>query len=155
MKSQLEFSEYDFEAQGYQPVPKPTLNGGLYTGEPFDSNAPYGYIHVDPDATEYMYNNLRRGHNPPPNARLQYPGTRSGNSYVEWRGLSRYEGTNVNWGPHHIYCAPCEAVTPRLCFCEDICPNGGTSKCNASNCMKKPKADAAHPTYYNKLYYVA
>jgi hypothetical protein len=155
MKGKLEFTEYDFESQGYQPVPKPSLNGGLYTGEPFHPNAPYGNIHIDPDVTEYMYNNLRRGNKPPPNARLQYPATRSGNSYVEWRGLSRYEGTNVNWGPHNIYCAPVEVATVRRCFCEDICPGRETSKCNKNNCMKKPIADQAHATYYNKLYYVA
>ena len=155
--SKLEFSKYDFESQGYQPVPPPSLNGGLYTGEPFDYNAPWANIHIDPDATEYMYNNLRRGNIPPPNARLQYPATRPGNSQVEWRGLSKFEGTHVNWGPHNIYCAPCEAKTDRRCFCEDICPGSpaGTPMCNSANCIKKTVADRAHPAYYNKLYYVA
>ncbi len=152
MPSSLHFSNYDFEKHGYQPVPPPSLNGGLYTGQPFLEDAPWAHVHVDPDATEYIHRNLLRGNRPPPNARYQYPATRPGNSFVHWQGLKRYEGTPTNWGPHHIYVPPCEKETPRACYCEDLCPNAQTKMCNVSNCIKKRKNDKP---YFSKLYYIA
>lgn len=149
----LDFTNYDFERVGYQPVPPPSLNGGWFTGEPFIHNAPWAHVHVDPDATEYINTNLLRGNRPPPNARFQYPATRRGNSHVEWRGLKLYEGTPVNWGPHHIYVPPCEMVTPRACFCEDVVNTRlETRVCNRENCMARRRNDKP---YYSKHYYVA
>lgn len=152
MKKELDVYPYDFEKYGYQPVPPPSLNGGLYTGEPFYKDAPYANIHIDPDVTVYMHDNLLRGNNPPAGARYQYPSTRRGNSYVEWRGLAQYKGTAVNWGPHNIYTPP-EKHAMKQCNCEDICPNQQTQFCNKDTCRLKKKV-AQSPGSYSKYYYV-
>jgi hypothetical protein len=34
-------------------VPKPQVNGGLYTGEPFKQNAPWGNIAIEPESHVY------------------------------------------------------------------------------------------------------
>jgi len=45
-----EFQDHDFEATGYVKAPDPTLNGGHYTGEPFETGAEYGDYPVKADA---------------------------------------------------------------------------------------------------------
>jgi len=40
------------------PPPPPSLNGGLYTGEPFAKGAPWGNVPVTPDAGVYNFTNL-------------------------------------------------------------------------------------------------
>jgi hypothetical protein len=138
----LHFSEYDFEKIGYQTPPGPSLNGGLYTGEPFVKNAPYGNIAITPDATVYINNNLARGNQPPPSAKYQYPATRQGNSFVEWKGIKHSHG--------NIYCAPC-TPSALICSCDEICPNEQTRRCNLANCRKQ---QAANADGLNKLFFV-
>lgn len=108
----LQFSNYDFEKFGYQTAPGPSLNGGLYTGEPFEKGALHGNAAVTPEATYHLQTNLSKGNTPPLGAQYQYPATRMGNSYVEWKGLKRLDGTN-------IFCAPCNKAAqlppPDLC----------------------------------------
>lgn len=72
--------------QGYEYTPleytyKPQLNGGLYSGEPFQANAPWGNVEVKPD-TGYMMNMNLLSANPPPQAMYHYPGAnhRPGNN---------------------------------------------------------------------------
>ena len=68
-------------------IPPPKLNGGLYTGEAFLKNAPWGNIPVKPDV-DYMTNINLRSANPPTEAIYQYPGeNRSGNNFQEMPGI--------------------------------------------------------------------
>jgi hypothetical protein len=147
MKS-LEFSTYDFEKTGYMPPPKPSLNGGLYSGEPFKDNAPWANIPVVPEATYMIHENLKRGNDVVPYSTVQYPATRKGNSFVEWKGIQKYEGSAVNYGPYNIYCTPCKYEEPK-CYCEDICPQHHTRFCNDKKCVRKEKKE-----YLSKYYYV-
>lgn len=146
----LQFSYYDFEKVGYMPAPKPSLNGGLYTGEPFRQGAEWANIPVTPDATVYINKNLRNGNNPPPTADIQFPSTRQGNSYVDWPNVSQYQGTEKNWGPYkNIFCTPCKKPKQNHCFCDEVCPQNETEHCNKNNCVKQPQN-----TTFSKYYYV-
>ncbi len=148
MKQKLEFGNYDFEKVGYQPVPKPSLNGGLYMGETFYKDAPWANIHIDPDSTVYINENLKRGNEPPYLAVWQYPPTRKGNSYSEWKGLKKYEGTRTNYGPYNIYCPPSCPPRPDNCICDELCPNAQTELCNKNNCVDKKITNGFSKYYY-------
>ena len=143
----LQFADYDFQKTGYTPPPPPSLNGGLYSGEPFEKNAPWANIPVTPDTTVYINESIKRGNNVTPGSSTQYPATRQGNSYVEWKDLQKYNGTAINSGPFNIYCPGREPETAR-CLCEDICPQHQTRFCNKRNCMKKVNLN-----YMSKYYY--
>ena len=43
----------------YEPPPEPSLNGGLYTGEPFAAGAPWRNFPIAPDAGVYAFKGLR------------------------------------------------------------------------------------------------
>lgn len=59
---------------------EPKLNGGLYTGEPFEKHAQWGVVPVIPDVDYMTHINLRSA-NPPVEAIYQYPGNvRPGNN---------------------------------------------------------------------------
>jgi hypothetical protein len=89
----------------YIPPPKPTLNGGLYTGEPFAKNAPYANIPVVPDTGYMIHYNLRSA-NPPPEAITQYPGTtRPGNNFQEMPGVTKQSDM------YNLYCTPNKQAT--------------------------------------------
>lgn len=145
----LQFAEYDFAKTGYTQVPPPSLNGGLYSGEPFERNAPWANVPVTPETTFMINENLNRGNVTAPGANYQYPPTRQGNNYVEWKGLSKYEGTALNSGPFNIYCKRCDNDEQKKCFCEDICPKHQTRFCNKQNCVNKKSEN-----YFSKFYYV-
>lgn len=60
-------------------VPPPKVNGGLYTGTPFQQDAPWGNTPVLPEAHVYAEN--LKSANPPPTASFHIPGyTRPGNN---------------------------------------------------------------------------
>jgi hypothetical protein len=88
---------------GYTPPPPPSLNGGLYTGEPFLPGAPWRNVPVVPDASYLTHFNLRSA-NPPTDALFQYPGGghRPGNNYTRMFGIKSFS-------PQHkdVLCAPC------------------------------------------------
>lgn len=156
MSGKLQFGLYDFEKYGYMSTPTPSLNGGLYTGEEFHRNAPHRNFPVSPDTTVYLNENLQNGNEVAPyEATVMYPPTRKGNSFVEWKGLTKYEGTKVNWGPHNIYC-PSKSCgnddANSTCICEDICPNTNTKYCNKHNCVKREKENKR--AGMSKYYYV-
>lgn len=66
---------------GPVPVPERSVNGGLYTGEPFEANAPWANVPVQPDVIA-LAQNLKSA-NPPPRAIEQLPSyTRPGNNLV-------------------------------------------------------------------------
>ena len=147
--SQTRYAQYDFQTIGYTPPPPPSLNGGLYSGEPFEKGAPWANVPMIPDATYMTHVALTYGNEVTPGSTVQYPATRPGNSYVDWVGLSPYEGTAINSGPHNIFCAPCDGDQKKQCYCEDICPNHQTRLCNKDNCAAKVKQNS-----FSKYYYV-
>lgn len=62
-------------------IPPPKLNGGLYTGEPFRRDAPWGNTPVVPDSVLLIRDTLRSAHPPPGVTNRQYPGdSRPGNN---------------------------------------------------------------------------
>lgn len=144
----LQFAEYEFEKYGYMPPPPPSLNGGLYTGESF--KGPWGNVPVIPDATYMINKNLVRGNGyVAPGSTFQYPPSRQGNSFVDWNGLKRYQGTALNSGPFNIYCPPCCTSQERHCYCEDICPKTETKLCNRDTCVHRTS-----PNGFSKYYYI-
>ena len=81
---------YNFEEVGYMPPPAPSLNGGLYTGEPFAKGAPWANTYVPADVVAYTNVNLRSA-KPAPGATTQYPGqTRPGNNIQQMPGIIDY-----------------------------------------------------------------
>ena len=109
--SGIDFAPYDFENIGYIPPPAPSLNGGLYTGEPFAKNAPWGNKPVTADVTAYTNENLR-GANPPPGAINQYPGqVRPGNNVQAMPGVNQY-----NPDANAVQCT-IKPVDPKLSQC--------------------------------------
>lgn len=91
----------------FSPIPKPSLNGGLYTGEPYLKNAPWANVPVVPCAAYMNHINLRSA-NPPPNALFQMqPNVRPGNSTdPQIPGVTRFVGDS-NFGPFNFTCVPC------------------------------------------------
>ena len=83
--SQLNYGLYEFEKYGYMEAPPPKLNGGLYTGEPF--NGAHGNYPVKPDAV-YMTNENLRSANGPVEGLFHYPGNnRPGNNSQKMTGV--------------------------------------------------------------------
>lgn len=83
------------DPKSYVPPPPPSLNGGLYTGEPFKKGAPYANIPVTPDAGYMIHYNLRSA-NPPLDALFQYPGNiRPGNNFQTMPGI-KYASEKYN-----------------------------------------------------------
>lgn len=63
------FLSYEYDK--YAPPPKPSLNGGLYTGEAFQTNAKYRNFPNEPDVV-YLRSTALLSANPPPGAISQY-----------------------------------------------------------------------------------
>lgn len=112
----------------YVPPPKPSLNGGLYTGQPFQKDAPWANIPVIPDV-DYMTNVNLRSANPPPRALYQYPGnTRPGNNYQANTGLKEYTGDRGFEGmKYNFSCLPASLTKPIVqeCKCKNMSPISG------------------------------
>lgn len=84
-----------FNSEISVPPPPPSLNGGLYSGEPFAPKAPYANIPVVPDVGYMIHYNLRSA-NPPPGAIYQYPGNiRPGNNFQSMPGIKRAKEYNL------------------------------------------------------------
>jgi hypothetical protein len=67
---------------------KPPHNGGLYTGEPFMENAPWGNVPIVPITENLVHNTLKNVDNPTPGANTEYPHyTRLGNNFQTTPGL--------------------------------------------------------------------
>lgn len=58
----------------YVPPPPPSLNGGLYTGQPFAPGAEWANRPVAPDAGNYQYGSLAQVASAPAAARYMMPG---------------------------------------------------------------------------------
>jgi len=73
------------------------VNGGLYTGEPFEKGAPWANIPIKPDV-DFLVNKAWAGV-APPDALMQYPGaTRPGNNYQQMPGVMAVGGVACNSG---------------------------------------------------------
>lgn len=80
------------------PPPKPSLNGGLYTGEPFAPGAAYANVPVIPDVSYMIHYNLRSA-KPPFDAIFQYPGgNRPGNNYQAMPGVTQTSRSHDLYG---------------------------------------------------------
>lgn len=76
----------------------PPKNGGLYTGELFLNNAPWGNVPVVPVTENLVHNNLRSVDHPTPGSTTEYPHyTRLGNNFQTTPGLQVI---------NHIACKP-------------------------------------------------
>jgi hypothetical protein len=150
MSKKLQFYPYDFAKDGYMKVPPRALNGGLYTGESFYKDAPWGNVPIVPEATIHTNEGIAIGNpNVPKQARFQYHATRPGNSYVEWPGIKKYQGTRENPGPFNHGCYECE-IPEKGCNCYDVCPlSGETPACNRNNCVNEKPQES-----FSKYYYV-
>lgn len=68
-------------------IPQPALNGGHYTGVPFETNAPWATVPVIPDSTFLTHYNLLSAY-PPMEATVQYIGhNRPGNNTMSMIGV--------------------------------------------------------------------
>lgn len=95
-------------------IPARALNGGLYTGEPFAPNAPWGNVPAIPDAS-YLINHSLRSAKPPPEAIYQYPGhERPGNNQAKMPGIGM---SKEPYNMHLIQGSPKDAP----CACVKCC----------------------------------
>ncbi len=97
----MQYSEFDSSKSG---LPKPALNGGLYTGERFKGN--WGNVYVQPDVV-YMTNTNLSSANPPPNALIQYGDiVRPGNNVPKFKNIHQFSKK------HNIVCTGSTKSTP-------------------------------------------
>jgi hypothetical protein len=98
-----------YKINPWSPVPPPALNGGLYTGQPFAKDAPWGNIPVRPTSAYMINQNLRSSSIAPIGALFQMTaGYRAGNNSCDLMpGVTRFTG-DENFGPFRdILCLPC------------------------------------------------
>lgn len=93
-KTSLGYIEYD--SSSYASIPPPSLNGGLYTGEKFQKNAPWATVPVIPDSGYMLYHNLKTA-NPPEKARTQYGNVRPGNNCFLLENIYYYDKNLYNF----------------------------------------------------------
>lgn len=114
------FANGKLQGFSYAPIEnyvyKPQLNGGLYTGAPFQQGAPWSTVHVVPDTGAMMTETLKTA-SPPPQAQYHYPGAhyRPGNNTPLLPGIIDCHGfkaintdaPNVGYktGECYSYCA--------------------------------------------------
>ncbi len=98
----------------YVPPPPRSLNGGLYTGQPFIQGAPWANIPVIPDAGYMTHINLRSAR-PPEDALYQHGGgIRPGNNYQTMPGVKKVSDA------YNLWCssAPCSTKLQNPCDCD-------------------------------------
>ena len=128
-----QYSNYYQDKIGYISPPKPSLNGGLYTGEKFHDNAEYKNFPAKPDAV-YLHKENLKSANPPPNVSFQFPDNfRPGNNLPDSIafGLNRFKNENSIICTHYkpqenIHCKTtenCESIE-----CKNKMYNKGFSK---------------------------
>lgn len=77
----------------YLPPPSASLNGGLFTGEPFDENSTYKNFPNKADSV-YLHSVALQSANPPPNVMHQFPDSfRPGNNIPDSKliGLKQFD----------------------------------------------------------------
>ena len=115
---------------------QPPLNGGLYTGEPFQKDAPWRAFPVLPMGA-WMNNVNLRSANPPLQALFVVDSqVRPGNNSTDTpsvSGIARFTG-DKKFGPFSsILCMPCikkvECNCEFECPCKELCCDNKTEKC--------------------------
>jgi hypothetical protein len=104
---------YDFTR--YVPPPSPSLNGGLYTGEPFKTNAPYRNFPNKADGVFLKTHALASAH-PPPGASSQFSASellRPGNNVADTMPTG-LENLNYNNNKCDAYLTCTKHVTSQL-----------------------------------------
>jgi hypothetical protein len=93
-------------------IPPRALNGGLYTGEPFQKNAPWANVPAIPDVDFLTQHRVADDDLILDEARFQYPGTvRPGNNNQSMPGVTTH-------GPHGFSCIKdykCQPATWSTC----------------------------------------
>jgi len=128
LSSSINSSEYRQDEIGYRPPPKPSLNGGLYTGEEFESDGLHRNFPVKADSVNYHINNLKSA-NPPPGVLYQFPDSiRPGNNLPNTSaiGLHKYSDR------HSIMCTRKPEYTncsyTNKARCNDHCSSQDSNK---------------------------
>lgn len=135
--SDLLYSDYKQDKVGYIKPPKPSLNGGLYTGEEFKKNASYRNFPNEPDSV-YLNTYALKSANPPPGVEFQFPDTfRPGNNLPNTQLI----GLSVFDNKHSIVCTH----TPLFKNCS--CSKSSECECVACNNKKNNLG-------FNKHYYI-
>lgn len=95
----------------FVPPPPPSLNGGLYTGTPFDPNGGWRNYPVPPDAGNYQFGSLTGVSSAPVAARYMMPGggLRPGNNTP--LVPQDYAGSRID--DLNAICVPQNAYAPR------------------------------------------
>lgn len=97
----MKYSDFD---NSKSRIPKPSLNGGLYTGEKF--KGAWGNIYVQPDVVSMTNKNLISA-NPPQHALTQYGDIiRPGNSVPNFHNIHKFSNN------HNIICTGSFKNTP-------------------------------------------
>ena len=112
----MSYTPNDFgKLQGSVYIPltynyQPKLNGGLYTGTPFEKSAPWGNFPVKPETGTYINKNLLSA-NPPPLAKYHYPGAeqRPGNNTPDLPGV-------VKCGEYGFYAIEDDRIFSKDCL---------------------------------------
>jgi len=95
------YAVYNADNSSYISAPKPSLNGGLYTGDQFHQNAPYRNFPNVPDSV-HLHTVALSSANPPPGVENQFPDAfRPGNNMPDVQGMS----LNKFSSSHAIVCA--------------------------------------------------
>ena len=106
---------------GYVPPPPPSLNGGLYTGTPFEPNSGWRNFPVKPDTGYYQFGSLAQVPSAPMAARFMLPGggLRPGNSTP----LIPPAFANSRVNELNAMCIPTEAFSATATPCCEAIPN--------------------------------
>ena len=93
---------YNADLQSYVSYPKPSLNGGLFTGEAFHKDAPYANFPNKAEAV-HLHTSTLTSAGPPPGAQQQFPDTfRPGNNMplTDTIMLAKYKPTHAIMCPN-------------------------------------------------------
>ncbi len=95
MFSRLYYSEIE-DPKSPVPPPQPRANGGLYTGKPFPTDAPWRNFPVIPDATYMVSENLKSANGPKAGLDAVPGYTRPGNNLTTFPNHQQYDAERYN-----------------------------------------------------------
>jgi hypothetical protein len=90
-------SYIDYDSSAYTKIPKPALNGGWYTGQPFKKNAGWATVPVIPDSGYMTHYNIHNRNKTAPGADTQYGNVRPGNNCFLLEGVYYYNRDIFNF----------------------------------------------------------
>ena len=139
-----------FNNNNYSPIPKPKLNGGLYTGEPF--KGPWGNVPVIPDAAYLTYVTQRLSTDNVPTASLyqmQAPCRSGNNSYYQIPGVEHYVG-DEKFGKFDLFCVPSVCGEGKKQVVEYDCRDKCQCMTNDCGCGACQSMSGSDPAFYSK-----